>query len=132
MLILTGRAEIERGLTLPLAVDLHDLIAIRLERFTAGEHDLADMTVIVVLEAGDTDADLQAGAGVSLLTNVLNGAAYPAPDYVAPIDYLHWATPDVCEAIVCVGNSGYAVHVLIPVGRETASDLLAWCREYAK
>lgn len=131
MLILNGRAEIERGLTLPLAPELHDLIADRLRHLTKGEHDLADATVIAVFEANDTDADLIAALGWGLLANPFDGAVYPSPDYQPWADYVHQASAAVYEAIVAIGNSGYGAHVLIPAIDGMAPDLLAWCRQYA-
>lgn len=131
MLILNGRTEIERGLTLPLAANLHDLIAARLRLLTGGEHDLGDATAIAIFEPGDTDADLQAGIGIRLLTNILDGTSYPSPDYTPLVDYLHLAGDHIYEAIVTVGNSGYGVHVLIPAVDGVAPDLLAWCRQYS-
>lgn len=130
MLILNGRAEIERGLTLPLAPELHDLIAARLRHLTAGEHDLADMTVIAVFEDGDTDADLIAAFGWGLLTNPFDGAIYPSPDYQPWVDYVYRASAEIVEVIVAVGNDGWAAHVLILGEQLSDSRLIAWCRDH--
>ena len=116
MIILHGRAEIERGLTLPLARELHDLLAERLQHLTSGEHDLAEDTVVAVFEPGDTDVDLQEVLGWGLLTNPYDDAVYPSATYQPWVDHLHRVGPTTYEAIVTVGNSGWGVQLLIPIG----------------
>lgn len=124
MLSFPDRAAMDNAHTLPLRADLKALLQKRISQFI--EDGLGDLTHIVVLCRGDTEAMLKAEVAFSPLER--DGLHYGDPGFEPWWDWLHdhggWF-----ELIHCVGNSGFAFVLLLEECNDPALvDLLTLCR----
>ena len=107
------------ALSTPLQPDLHELIASRLQDAFACE--LADLTHILVIQPGDTEAQIIDAIGFSPLVSRMDGIRLQ-PDW----DFIeqhpgHW------ELVYTVGDSGFAFIVLVERGDGVLPELLSLC-----
>jgi len=88
----------------------------------ATEGDLLDLTHIVVVQDGDTEEALKAELGFSPLMHPIDGTRFgqagfhPYWDWLADLGGWH-------EMIISIGNSGFAVIVLIERDSGAVSDM---------
>lgn len=115
MFNLYDRDTITAALRQPLEPELHTLIADRWSDAIAS--DLGDLTHILVVQPGDTEADIVDAIGF----NPLDGDV-PAPDWKECHRTYH-------ELIYCVGNSGFAFLVVVQEAEGVLPGLLDLCRE---
>ena len=102
-----------------LQPDLHHLIASRLQDAFACE--LAYQTHILVIQPGDTEAQIKAAIGFSPLVSRMDGhRLQPDWDYIEP-------HPGFWELIYTVGDSGFAFLVFVQRADGVLPDLLALC-----
>ena len=124
MLSFYDRASLRSALTLPLSVDLKELLHKRIcQIFDDG---LADLTHLLVIEAGDTEGMVREEIGFSPLE--VEGVRYGAPGFLLRWDIMHhhrgWF-----EMVFCIGNSGFAVVLLIEeVQNSSFPEIRAACR----
>lgn len=107
------------ALRTPLAPDLDGLIADRLQdAFACG---LADLTHILVIEAGDTEAQIVDAIGFSpLVSRMDRNRLQPDWDYIEP-------HPGWWELIYTVGDSGFAFFVFVERAEGVLPELLTLC-----
>lgn len=93
------------ALSTPLQPDLHDLIASRLQDAFACE--LADLTHILAIQPGDTEAQIIDAIGFSPLVSRMDGVRLqPDWDYIE--QHERW-----WELVYTVGDSGFAFLVFV-------------------
>jgi hypothetical protein len=114
VLDLYDRATITAALRQPLEPELHSLIADRWSDAIAS--DLDDLTHILVVQRGDTEADIVEAIGFSPVDDDA-----PKPDWQERHVEYH-------ELIYCVGNSGIAFLVLVERADGVLPGLLDLCR----
>lgn len=119
-------AAIEAALRQPLEPRLHRLLTSRVEQWRAA--GVLDMTHVLAIELGDTEASIIETIGLSPLID-LDGVSYPSPDF-------HWDGPiwrhdGWFEHIVTVGNSGFAFALFIQDAAGVIPELLDLCRTYS-
>ncbi|WP_447750837.1 hypothetical protein [Sphingopyxis fribergensis] len=103
----------------PLAPDLHALIASRLE--DAFACDLADLTHILVIQPGNTEAQIINAIGFSPLVSRMDGnRLQPDWDYIEP-------HPGWWELIYTVGDTGFAFLVFVERADGIIPELLKLC-----
>lgn len=102
-----------------LAPDLHDLVASRLQDAFACE--LANLTHILVIQPGDTEAQIIEAIGFSPLVSRMDGHRLQ-PDW----DFIE-RHPGWHELIYTVGNSGFAFLVFVERADSVLPELLALC-----
>ena len=128
MLPLYSRALVEHALTPPIDPELHGLLTAGLAHTDA--KDLTDLTHYLVVEPDDTEADIVAEIGLSPLVNPFDGAHFPSrgfhPFWDALKQHDRWF-----ELIICIGNGGFAVVLLIQDADGADPRLLQLCRTYA-
>lgn len=124
MLSLPDLAAMENALTLPLRYDIKAMLRKRIDQII--DDGLDDLTHIVVLCSGDTEAMLKAEVLFSPLER--EGVRFGQPGFETYWDGLHdhggWF-----ELIYCVADSGFAF-LLFLEDRDDAgwTDLLQMCR----
>lgn len=100
MLSFYDRASLRRALALPLPDDLNALMRRRIHQIF--DDGLADLTHLLVIEAGDTEAMVHEEIGFSPLE--VEDVRYGAPGFLPSWDILHhhhgWF-----EMVFCIGNS---------------------------
>ena len=129
MLSIYDAASLDVALALPLDPRLRGLIEKRIA--SARAKGLADMTHIVVVTPGDTEADIVAEVGWSPLVNPIDGCRFGEPGFVEHWDWLQGLEGYGLERVVTVGNSGFAFILLIENAPHTDAALAALCQQYA-
>lgn len=129
MMHLYDRATMARALTLDLDPELHALLAERIAALSSGEHDLTDWTEFLVVEPGDTEADIVRHLFLSPLVDPIDGIRYPAVGFQPGWNWLN-RQHGFFEMIVTFGST-FAYVLLIQDKEGVPSDLLALCRTYA-
>lgn len=127
MLSLTDAPSIQRVMAQPMDADLHNLLAGRLT--LAAKAGLQDLTHIVVVQPGDTIEDLKAEIGFSPLCNTVDGLAFDQEEFEP---YWAWLADlgGWYELIHTIGDSGYAVILLVTKDHGVPAELLAMCAGY--
>lgn len=129
MLSLTDAPSIQRVMAQTLDADLRTLLAERL--FLAAKAGLQDLTHIVVVQPGDTIEDLKTEIGFSPLRNPIDGFAF-GEDGFEP--YWAWLADlgGWYELIHTIGDSGYAITLLVSKADGVPAELLAMCATYVE
>lgn len=127
MISIYDQPALEAALRRDLDPELRHLISIRL---ASEQHDLLELTHIIVVEAGDALRTIEDELGFSPLNNPIDSARFGTKAFVPYWDYLKHHTT-FWELIVAVGDGGFAFIVIIQDAEGTPSELLAMCRRYA-
>ncbi|RYE48118.1 MAG: hypothetical protein EOP21_05680 [Hyphomicrobiales bacterium] len=105
-------------------------MATRISHIACQTYELGDHTNLLVVEVGDSEADLIDEIGLSPLVNPLDGARYGSPAFNPWWDGLEdqggWY---VCT--ITVGNSGFAYELLIQDAPGADPELLSLCHAHA-
>jgi hypothetical protein len=127
MLHLYDRATMAHALTLDLDAKLHRLLADRIGALT---DDLIDHTEYLIVQPGDTEADIVRHVGFSPLIDPIDGVRYGKPDFHPHWDWL--AEHDGWFELIFTFGSTFCYIVLIADAEGVPTDLLRLCRTYAK
>lgn len=111
------------------ATDLQHLVRNRLESLIQEDADhTALLLAVMVMEEGDTSADLEEALGFSVLSNRWNGLTPDAEQFTPSWDALE-DHPDWYELTFILGDQGEGIVVFISKGLgDPSTDL---CRTYA-
>lgn len=127
MLHLHNRETMALALTADLDTDLRRLLTARIAAL--GE-DLIDWTEYLVIESGDTEADIIRHVGFSPLVEPIDGRRFGEPGFHPHWDWLTdqggWF-----EMIVTFGST-FAYVLLIQDSEGIPSNLLCLCHEWAQ
>ncbi len=129
MLSIAGRKAIEAALARPLQAQLRSILQTRVQHLECRQPDLVELTHFVVMQRGDTSADLKRTIGLTPLVNPIDGARFRSPAFHPWWDWLG-RTGDYFEAIISVGNAGFAFVLLIEDTLGVDPELLCLCRTY--
>ena len=128
MLSLYDEASIAAVMEQPIQPALRSLLQARLDQTAAA--DLLSLTHILVVQPGDTEAQILAAIGLSPLVEPFDGARFGTADFQPHWAWLHdlggWY-----EMIVTVGDTGFAFVMLIEKSTGMLPDLLNMCEQYA-
>ncbi len=126
MLHFYDRASMAQALTLNLSPELHLLLSARI---LALEEDLIDWTEYLVVEAGDSEADIVRHVGFSPLVEPFDGIRFGEPSFHPHwdwlIDHAGWY-----EMSVSYGST-FAYVLFIEKSRFPPDALAALCAEHA-
>ena len=92
--------------------------------------DVLDLTIVVVVEAGDTEEDLVKAIDYSPLVDI-DGRRFGSADFIPTFDWLSDVGGGYFECIQTIGNDGFAFHVFLPDCKNVDAELIALCRAYA-
>lgn len=127
-LSLHDRASIAAAMGQPIDPALKTLLEARLNQ--AAKADLLDLTHILVILPGDTEAQVIAEIGFSPLVEPFDGARFGTAGFFPHWAWLHdlggWY-----EMILTVGDTGFAFILLIERGLGAIPELSAMCAHYA-
>lgn len=131
MMSFDSRAAIARALTLPLEPRLCTLFHARIADLATPYGDLADLTHFLIVEPGDTDAQIVDAVGFSPLADPVDGARFGDAGFHPWWDLLRrhdgWF-----ELVVCVGDSGFAFVLFIADTDGVDPRLRDLCRTFAR
>ena len=91
--------------------------------------DAAVLGYFLIIEPGDTMAELDAQMGFSILTNRCTGIRFDAPGYTQHFEVLD-EHAGYFELVFILSDDGYGIEVYVPK-RGAAPELLALCERYA-
>lgn len=128
MFHLYDRATMAQAMTLDLEPRLRALLAERIAGLKTEYGDLTDCTEFLIVEPGDTEADVVRHVGFSPLVDPIDGHRWPDARFQPGWDYLAdrggWF-----ELIVTFGST-FAYILLIADCHGAASDLKLLCRSF--
>ncbi|MBJ6121376.1 hypothetical protein [Sphingomonas mollis] len=129
MMHLYDAATMAHALTLDLEPQLRKLLTDHIATLVTPDYDLTDYTEYLVVEAGDTEADIIRHVGFSPLTEPIDGIRFGDDGFHPFWDWLvrhdGWF-----EMIVTVGNSGFALIMFFEYSHLSASNLTHMLRLY--
>ena len=126
MIILRDQAKLQQIFHSPT----RKLASIRLQQL---QHDMAD-SMFIVVEAGDTAAEVEAVAGFPMLSGLFDGLPYTDPDFQPCSEFMevHRIGDSCIYEMVFIGtDDGSFSCVLLPDVEGIDADLLAVCRLFA-
>ncbi len=127
MLHLHNQETMALALAGDLDPTLHRLLT---ERIAALGEELIDLTEYLVVESGDTEADIIREVGISPLVEPIDGKRFDEPGFSPQWDWLvdhgGWF-----EMIVTFGST-FAYVLFIEDADRVPTDLLDLCRHYGK
>ena len=91
--------------------------------------DAAVLGYFLIVEPGDTVADLDAQIGFSILANRWIGLRFDAPGYTQHFEVLD-EHAGYFELVFILSDDGFGIEVFVPK-RGVAPELLAMCERYA-
>ncbi|MCW1431879.1 hypothetical protein [Novosphingobium sp. JCM 18896] len=125
MISLPDREALGAALSMPLPAALYSLLSDAIALATEG--NLLDLTYVVIIEEGDTEADIIEEIGFSPLVHPIDGHRYGDAQFQPYWAYLQerggWF-----ELIHTVSNDGFAFVLLVDGDAE--SDLVRMCRRW--
>lgn len=110
---------------------LRHLIAERIEEFSEYQCDLADLIVLIHVEAGDAIGDVDSQLGFPVLTNRFTGIRFGDPAFTPSWDVLQ-EHETFYELIFVINDDGFGFELFISKAPGVDAELLAMCAEYAK
>ena len=130
MLHLYDRATMAHALSLDLDPRLHDLLAERIAALATPNGDLTDSTEYLIVEPGDTEADIARHVGFSPLIEPFDGIRFGEPGFHPGgwdrlVDHGGWF-----ELVVTFGST-FAYVLLIQDADGVIPDLRQLCRRFA-
>lgn len=110
---------------------LHELVALRFTQILAGEaYDYERHGYMVVVEPGDTVAQLEEETHLAILHGLFDDVPYGDPDFAPSFDFLE--EHHDCYEILFIGNDdGFATTLFVPKAKGIDPGLLALCRSFA-
>lgn len=126
MLHFYDRAGFAHALTLDLDPNLHRLLA---ERIGALTDELIDYTEYLVVQRGDTEADIIRHIGLSPLIEPMDNIRFGKPGFRPRWDWL--AKHDGWFELIFTFGSTFAYVLFIEDDGRTRTEILEMCRHYA-
>jgi hypothetical protein len=127
MLHLYDRASFSRALSLDLDPRLHALLADRIGNLT---EDLIDYTEYLVVEPGDTEAEIVRHIGLSPLIEPMDGIRFGEPGFRPHWDYL--AVHDGWFELIFTFGSTFAYVVFVQDVEGVPAELRKMFRTYTE
>lgn len=127
MLHFHDRAGFAHALTLDLDANLHRLLA---ECIGALTEDLIDYTEYLVVQPGDTEADIIQHIGLSPLIEPMDGIRFGEPGFRPHWDWL--AERQGWFAMILTFGSTFAYVLFIENSEGMTEPLLSMCRRFAE
>jgi hypothetical protein len=127
MLSLPDPASVELALAGHLPERLRELL--KASHLAAVASGLVDLTHYIVVEAGDSEDDLLREAGLSPLINPIDGARFGTDSFQPWWDWFS-AHDGWFEMIITIGNSGFALILLIENCVSPMTPILSLCYQF--
>jgi len=112
---------------------IRDLVRQRITELSQGEpFDPATMGALVLVEPGDSAAQLEAECGCLITTGLFGDTKYGDPDFMPCFEWLeHHAEANCYEMLFVMTDDGVGTALFVPDEPDIDPELLAFCREYA-
>ncbi len=114
---------------------IHELVSLRFRQILAGEpYDYDRHGYMVIVESGDTVAQLEQAVGLPILHDLFDDLPYGDPDFTPCFDILEehiYEQHRIYEMVFISNDDGFATTVLVQATEGIPGDLLALCRSFA-
>ncbi len=122
MLIITDPDELAHALDVPLPCNIKRLLALRA--------DLIDLATFVIVVPGDPIEAIEAGAGIPITTNLVDGSRFGAPGFMPSFEWVadHGG---LFEAPFILTDDGAGVVLIVPDDEGVDHTLLSLLRAHA-
>lgn len=127
MLFIKDGGALARALTLRIDDRVKHLLVKRREQLGG---DITDQAHFVVVEAGDTLADLEQHLGFSVFQNAADGSLLGAPDFTPGWEWIE-DRGFAYELVFIFDDSGFAHVVIVEKADGVNARLLELCATYA-
>ena len=127
MLSITDRGSLARALALPLERRLAALLVLRQQQLGG---DIFGNARFVVVEPGDTSADLEGAVGFSVFQNPGDGSRLGDADFTPGWEWIE-DHGFAYELVFILTDDGYAHVVIVEKGSGVDARLLDLCATYA-
>jgi hypothetical protein len=129
MLHLYDHSTMARALTLDLDPQLCALLTERIASLVTADYGLTDDTEYLIVEPGDTEADIARHVGFSPLVEPIDGGRFGGAGFSPFWDWL--SDHDGWYEMIVTFGSTFAYVLFIRDAAGVPPDLLALCRRYA-
>lgn len=126
MIVIYDRASSAAALARDLDAPARAALEAELALLTSGDHDLTDWTDILLIQPGDTEADIEREAGFSPFDDPLSGHHHGQAGFEAGWDWLS-RRDGYFRAVYTMGST-HSTILLVPDDGGALADL---CRRYA-
>ncbi len=112
---------------------ISQILAARMSQLKVPETEvLSDIGEFIIVEPGDTIANLEEASGCAITTDLFGEAHYGDPDFVPNHEWLEHHQDEHCfEMVFIMTDDGYFTVLLIPDDPGIDPDLLSLCWEYS-
>ena len=112
-----------------------DLLQLRFDQVCEGRpFDPVTMARLVIVEPGDTPAEIEASSGAWITTSWYDDSHFGDPGFSPCFDFLeaHILESNVWEYCAITSDSGFAIVIFIRDIPGMDEELIRFCREYAQ
>lgn len=112
---------------------IRDLVRQRISELSQTEpFDPALMGSLILVEPGDTAAQLEKECGCLITTGLFGDAKYGDPEFMPCFEWLEYHAQAHCyEMLFIMTDDGIGTALFVPDEPDIDLDLLAFCRTYA-
>jgi hypothetical protein len=110
--------------------ELVKLLQSRLAFYAEYEEPLADLFKLVLVEPGDTLADLDSEFNGAFLINHYSGRRYGDPSFKPAFEVLE-EHAGLYAMLFCEGDGGFGIEVIVPKSTDIDARLLGLCAQFA-
>ena len=129
MMLLHDRATMAHALTLNLDPRLHRLLKTKMAALVTADFDLTDDTEFLIVQPGDSEADIIREVGFSPLVSPIDGARFGEAGFQPHWDWL--GQHDGWFEMIVTFGSTFANILLIQDAESIQPDLISLCQRYA-
>jgi hypothetical protein len=108
---------------------LVQLLQSRLAFYAEYEEPLADLYKLILVEPGDTLADLDGEFNGAFLINHYSGRRYGDPGFKPAFEVLE-EYPGFYAMLFCEGDGGFGIEVIVPKSTDIDPRLLSLCAQF--
>lgn len=109
---------------------LVQLLQSRLAFYADYEEPLSDLFKLILMEPGDTLADLDSEFNGAFLINHYSGRRYGDPGFKPAFEVLE-EYPGFYAMLFCEGDGGFGIEVIVPKATSIDPRLLSLCAQFA-
>lgn len=110
---------------------LHSLIEQRFRDITIEGYSYDELAIFILVEPGDSIADLEQAGGIWITTGIFSEAKYGDPDFSPCFEVLDAHPGHGWEMVHC-GVGDFGVSTVIPDVEGIDPELLRFCHEYGE
>lgn len=104
----------------------------RFQEITIEGYTYEDLGLFVLVEPGDTVADIEQASGAWITTGLFGDTRYGDPDFAPCFEFLERHMGHCFELVEIMNDAGYGVIVIIPEVDGIDEELMRFCYQYSE